>query len=931
MPVHPRALGEGYHVTWASAWPAIGQPFEKALGGKTSFLENQRMFLERNGYQEETFFTFSLSPIRDQDGQVEGVFHPVTETTAKLLSERRTRAIRDIAARAGKGTEFQETCELAMRVLAEHELDIPFSLLYGLEGAPGTASLLSCSGVAPGHALAPRELSLAGGEGSWPLQEVIDSAKTLELVGLRSRFGDFRAGPYPEPPATCFLLPIHAGSAERPIAVLIAGASSRLPLDESYKTFFEMVGASVAGCINTARAYEHEKKRAEALAELDRAKTTFFSNISHEFRTPLTLMLGPLEELLAGKRGQLPTDVASDLEVVNRNAARLLKLVNALLDFSRFEANRVRARFEPTDLTVLTAELASAFASMIEKAELAFNVDLEQLARPVFVDRDMWEKIVLNLLSNAFKFTFAGEIRISLRARADRVELSVRDTGTGIPESELGKVFQRFHRIQGAQGRTHEGTGIGLALVQELVKLHGGKARVESRQGQGSSFFIEIPFGSAHLPQDQVLHSEGGAARSSQQALELSSEAAQWLSQPKRDRDPSPSASATGPASSLPQAQKNRVLVADDNADMRNYVVRLLEDRYQVEAVDSGKKALESIRARMPDLLLSDIMMPGMNGFELLQEVRADRSLRRLPVILLSARAGEEAKVEGLEAGADDYLIKPFAARELVARVQTHLGLAAVRQELDRERESLKMRDEFLSIASHELRTPLTPLKLQIQNLTRLLRNRSLSQMEPERLQKVAVICESQIQRLSGLVDDLLDVSRMRTGQLELKRIDTDLSQVVHDTCERYRPLLKKSGCTLSEDVAPGVRASVDPMRFEQVLGNLIGNAIRHAFSCPLSVELRQQDGWTVLSVRDRGRGISKQRQQKLFRRFETAGAGYETGGLGLGLYISREIVSAHGGTLEVESESGEGAVFWVRLPAASAGAAPLEQEREAS
>ena len=912
--VHPRALGEAYHVTWASAWPAIGQPFERALAGETTFLENQRMFLERNGYQEETFFTFSLSPIRNEHGGVEGLFHPVTETTANLLGERRTAAIRDMVARAGKGKAFRETAALAFEVLQRQELDLPFALLYAVDESGRAARLIASSGLAEGHALAPPEIALARdeiarapGAAAWPLREAIDSARPVELSGLAARFGSFRAGPYPEPPGTCFLTPIRAGGGQ-PIAVLIAAASARLPLDEKYRTFFDLLGASLAGCLNTALAHEEERKRAEALAQLDRAKTAFFSNISHEFRTPLTLMLGPLEELLSGKRGDLPADAAGEVQVVNRNALRLLKLVNALLDFSRLEANRVLARFEPTDLARLTADLGAAFRSMVEKAGLRFVVAIDELPEPVYVDREMWEKIVLNLLSNAFKFTFAGEIRLALTARPGAVELAVSDTGTGIPEAERAKVFQRFHRIQGAQGRTHEGTGIGLSLVQELVKLHGGAVRLASEEGRGSTFAVEVPLGASHLPPDQVSQAAPGVVRASRLAQELSDEAAQWLQD-----EPAPV--EAGPAARADPQPRKRVLVADDNADLRAYLVRLLAPRYDVEAVDNGREALRAMERAAPDLLVSDIMMPVMNGFELLQALRAHQTLRRVPVILLSARAGEEAKVEGLEAGADDYLIKPFSARELIARVQTHLTLSAVRDELARGQEALRMRDEFLSIASHELRTPLTPLKIQIQGLVRAVRLGRLETLSAARLQRLAIICETQLSRLGSLIEDLLDVSRMRTGHLELKPQPTDLNRLVHGICERYLPLLKASGFELELLAEPDLEAPVDPMRLEQVLGNLIGNALKYAAPCRLQIGLRREGDRVALSVRDRGPGIARDRQEKIFHRFETAAAPDGAGGLGLGLYIAREIVRAHGGTLEVESDAGQDALFVVRLP----------------
>jgi signal transduction histidine kinase len=342
-----------------------------------------------------------------------------------------------------------------------------------------------------------------------------------------------------------------------------------------------------------ARAYEEERMRAEELAALDRAKTPFFSNVSHEFRTPLTLMLGPLEDALGTA---LTPAQREQLTVAHRNSLRLVRLVNTLLDFSRIEAGRVEAVYEPADLPALTVDLASSFRSAVEKAGLKLTVDCPPLAEPVYIDREMWEKIVLNLMSNAFKFTLNGEITVALRQGEGRVELQVRDTGTGIPLADLPHIFERFHRVRGARARTYEGTGIGLALVNELVKLHGGSIAVESEVDRGTVFAVAIPRGSAHLPADRI-----GAARTmSYTGLGVApyvEEAMRWL--------PEEILSETVVAAPSPLKKDSaHVLLADDNADMRDYVPRLLEQRWTVTAVGDGQAALDAARSRHPDLVL---------------------------------------------------------------------------------------------------------------------------------------------------------------------------------------------------------------------------------------------------------------------------------------------------------------------------------------
>jgi len=467
---------------------------------------------------------------------------------------------------------------------------------------------------------------------------------------------------------------------------LVVGLSPRLPFDDDYRGFLELAAGHIATAIANARGREAERRRAEALAELDRAKTAFFSNVSHELRTPLTLVLGPVEEAL--DEAAEPAE-RQRLELIHRNALRLLRLVNTLLDFSRIEAGRVDASYELVDLPAYTAELASTFRSAFDRAGLVFEVDCPPLPGgiEVYVDRDMWEKVVFNLLSNAFKFTFEGVVRISVCAPDDaRIELTVADSGIGIAPEELPRLFERFHRVQGARGRTQEGSGIGLALVHELVKLHGGNVRVDSELGRGSTFAVTVPAGRAHLPAERIGHLRAltSTALSAEPFVE---EALRWLPDGELEGAGSWPIAAYRPDQAVAAARGARVLVVDDNSDMRDYLTRLLTPEYDVEAVADASSALEAVARRAPDLVLSDVMLPGCDGLGLLETLRANPATATVPVVLLSARAGEEAKVEGLRAGADDYLVKPFSARELLARAESHLRLAVLRAEVDAERE----------------------------------------------------------------------------------------------------------------------------------------------------------------------------------------------------------------------------------------------------
>ena len=696
---HPRSMGQNFPECWREAWPVIGKAHDSALAGDKAFLEVQQIFLERHGYVEECFFTFSFSPIRDEAGRVGGLFHPVIEMTTQMLSERRTRALRDLAFQTSKAKSVGEALSLSSQSLAQYDLDLPFTLLYALEPNGDQARLIGATGL-QADTVASLSTVLFGPEeqAPWPFAEVVRSGLAVQIADVGQRIGPASSGPFSESPTAALALPIIPPGADRPAAIFIAGVSSRLPMTEAYRGFYDLLASSVTTAVANARAYDDERRRAKALADLDRTKTAFFSNVSHEFRTPLTLMLGPVEDALAASNEPLPPIQRKRLEVVHRNGLRLQRLVNSLLDFSRIEAGRARAAYEPTALGDFTAELASNFRSACEKAGLELRIDCPPLGEPMFVDRPMWETIVLNLLSNAFKFTFDGEISVSMRRVNSAMELRVRDTGTGIPADEISLLFERFHRVENARGRTHEGSGIGLALVQELVKLHGGSVSVESEVGRGTMFTVSIPLGSKHLPRDQVA-SIGTAARATTGASPFVEEALRWL--PDADERPMTGSEPpalhdepAGPASSLqpPDDDRPLVLVADDNADMRQYIVRLLAGHCRTQAVPDGEAALAAARQRTPDLVLTDVMMPRLDGFGLLQALRADPRTSSVPVIMLSARAGEESRIEGMQEGADDYLVKPFSAKELLARVTAHLKMARMRRESS---EALRASDQY--------------------------------------------------------------------------------------------------------------------------------------------------------------------------------------------------------------------------------------------
>ena len=689
---HPWALGLPVRECWSEIWdilrPLIQTPFN---GGPSTWSEDLELYIRRSGFLEETHFTVAYSPVPDETSAtgIGGVLATVHEITSQVISERRVRILAELGARSTESKTAEEACRVAAEILARHSKDVPFALIYLLEN--GEARLAASAGIDVGRPFSPKVLELSrdrSGADSWPLGAVVPGEPALVVEHLCNRFalppGDESLGGA----ESAMVLPVHL--AHNLTGVLVAGVSPSQQLDGAYRLFFDLMSAQLSTAIANARAYEQERRRAQALIELDHAKTVFFSNVSHEFRTPLTLILGNVDDGLAEQQDPLSSGHRERQLAVRRSGTRLLKLVNSLLDFSRIEAGRVHAAYEPVDVGTLTAEIASAFQSLTDRAGLELILDCPPSPEPVFVDREMWEKIVLNLVSNAFKFTFEGEIVVRVETDADWLRLIVRDTGTGIEASALPHLFERFYRVEGARGRTYEGTGIGLALVRELAKLHGGTATVESEMGKGSVFTVSIRTGKAHITADRIRPPRGLAPLPAT-ASAFVEEATGWLR-----------GSLDSPAEEIPlgvsvdehledEGGGTEILVADDSADMRAYLERLLRPLGRVTTVANGAQALEAVHRKPPDLIVSDVMMPTLDGFGLLRALRSHEGTRMLPIVLLSARAGEEARVEGAGAGADDYIVKPFSARELIARVRAQLELSRQRR---RHAELLRLSEE---------------------------------------------------------------------------------------------------------------------------------------------------------------------------------------------------------------------------------------------
>ena len=917
--LHPRSMGAPFKEVWASALPVVGDAFDRAYKGEGTYIRDQRMFLDRYGYLEEAFMTFSFSPIRDESGEVGGIFHPISEATASVLSARRTQCLRDLTAAIADARTLGEVARDLEAQFQHMALDLPFVLLYQLDPDSGQLMLRANAGLATHQNIAP---VIAGmDDACWPFALAAQLRAAQQIDGLRARFGADSIGPYDNAPDSALVLPIMLAGQQDLYGFVVAGVSAARVLDADYLHFYELLSAALVTAVSNVVAYEKEQQRAEELAQIDRAKTAFFSNVSHEFRTPLTLILGPLDDALSDHAAPLAPAQRQRIDVTHRNALRLLKLVNSMLDFSRIEAGRVQATYTPLDLSRLTANLAGVFESAMEKGGLAYHVELHDLDEPVYVDRDMWEKIVFNLLSNAFKFTLQGQVTVILARHEGMARLSVLDTGSGIPESELPRVFERFYRIEGTPGRTYEGTGIGLALIQELVRLHGGTISAHSAPGEGTRFDVAIPFGHAHLPKDAIgqvpceetdVVSEG-AGRTGAAFIE---EALRWLP----DDAPGPGTAADGGFAGAEDSLRSvgrlpRILIADDNNDMRAYLKSLLDPHADVDVCADGEAAYAMLLRDPPDLLLSDVMMPKLDGFGLIAKIRANESLCHLPVVLLSARAGEEAKVEGLQAGADDYLVKPFAARELLARLQRQVAMGHERRLRQKALvDKNQMQSEFLFTLAHELRNPLAPIRTGLE----LMRLRSADPGADTR--DVQAMIRRQVDHMVHLVDDLLDVARVSEGKLALRRERVMLDQLVNDAIEISMPLLEagRHHLTMRLPASP-LSLNVDKHRIAQVLSNLVNNAAKYTpDDGHIVVEAVTEANELVISVIDNGIGIDADMLPVVFDMYAQAHQNdrMAQGGLGVGLNLVKRLVMLHGGRVAAFSAGvGQGSRFTIFLP----------------
>jgi signal transduction histidine kinase len=918
---HPHVLGMPAPTAWPEIWDDPIEPMVLHVikTGDPSGSENLYLPLERNGYPEETHFIMMFSAIRAEDRRPNAVLLTLRETTEAVLVSRRVDCLDALANHCLDAETAADVCSTAAEVMDRQLRDLPFTLLYLVERDAHRAKLSTYSGFKSGPgAFAPEIIALDAldAEERWRIASAASTQETLRIDLSPPDIAPLLKAEESFVPRLALTIPLPDPSGGV-AGVLVLGVNPMRPLEEGTR-LAAAIAARLTTAIASANVKQRTRERAEALAALDRAKTLFLSDVSHEFRTPLTLLLSPLDEVLARK--DLKAAQRELLLTSRRAGTRLLKLVQSLLDFSRVEAGRVQASFEPTDLAALTTDLVSLFRSTFERAKVLLVVDCETIPEPVFVDRDMWEKIVLNLVSNAFKFTLVGEVRVTLRSQEDWVVLEVKDTGCGIAEADVLRVFDRFHRGATTRARSAEGSGIGLSLVQELLKLHGGRVSLRSEVDRGTTVTVHLRRGSQHLAPDRI--QQARSANAASVAAPYLEEVSGWVPDPEeqlvesfrsksRGDAPAPAVAATG-------MNSERILIADDNADMRRYVRKILKEHWIVETASDGMSAHDRIRKSPPDLLIADLMMPGLDGLSLLAALRDSPDTAELPVLVLSARSNEEASIDALNAGADDYLPKPFSARELVARVEVQLARARLRNAERRARQAAEqsshLKDELVTTLSQSLRNPLDVMLKTVAMLK--------DPAGGEEMRRALDLIRASTREQHRLIDEVHDISCIAAGvfQVQLARIPS-VSTLVSEEVDALRPIATARRVRLESfiDLSAGT-IDGDAIRVRQIAHHLISHALS---STPATgnviVECRGRAGFVELSVRHNGAGISEEALPHVFDarwQLEHARSGKTGGALNLGLAVTHRIVELHGGRIFVTSDGeGRGAVFTVRMP----------------
>jgi signal transduction histidine kinase/DNA-binding NarL/FixJ family response regulator len=642
---HPGALGQPAYPWWTEIWDVLTPMFERVLAGEGTWYENQLILPNRNGYIEETYFTFSHSPIRDESGRVVGIFQAVTETTERVLDERRLRTLHDLGINTATAQVTQEACRIATETLSQNAADIPFALLYLLDESRRQAHLAGTAGLEPDTPASPRVIHLSAEDkpGSWPLARVARTGQTAQVDNLVAQFGALPGGPWPESPFVALVLPVAQPGVTLPTGLLVVGISPRRALNDTYRRFLSLVAGQIATAVANTRALEMERKRAEALAELDRAKSQFLANMSHELRTPLNGILGYAQIL---KKSKTITDQQKNgLNIIHQCGEHLLNLINDVLDISKIEARKMELypkNFHFPEFLEAIAEICRIRAEQ-KGIELIYET-LTPIPKAVRADEKRLRQVLINLLGNAVKFTEQGYITFKVGYHQEKFRFQVEDTGIGIAKEKLEEIFLPFQQV-GEKIRETEGTGLGLTISRQLAELMGGELKVESTLGKGSVFWLDLDLPEvewidvADISENNIIGFKG---------------------------------------------LKRKILVVDDKWANRSVLVNMLEPLgFEVLEATNGLDGLNKAHQFQPDIILLDLVMPVMDGFEATRRLRMMPELQGVVVIAISASVFDFDHQQSREVGCDGFLPKPVREADLLEKVRVHLGLEWVYEEID--------------------------------------------------------------------------------------------------------------------------------------------------------------------------------------------------------------------------------------------------------
>eukprot|EP01117_Protostelium_nocturnum_P014437 TRINITY_DN548_c0_g3_i1.p1 TRINITY_DN548_c0_g3~~TRINITY_DN548_c0_g3_i1.p1 ORF type:complete len:1234 (-),score=445.15 TRINITY_DN548_c0_g3_i1:1945-5646(-) len=984
---HSKIWGIPLRLGWPEVWGELDQLIQGVCNKGEGFYMIDKLFLlEDSDILGEGYYNFSYSPLV-QGPHILGIVNTVAKSD-HVIRERRMELLRNISMKTGSIRGEKEIGGVLTEIFNSNQFDIPFYSLYLKKGEDSFQlsssthlnsfpfpSLISknssfSSTFTSSSSNSPERTKEKRMEFEKTLSEsVLKASEEMNIVQMNLKSFNFPAcGSWNLPvDLSCVIPLLSSGTENSVVGVLVTGINQHLHFTQEYQDFMKVLGNHISSFVHTFKLREENQKRVKDLSRLDRARTVFFTNISHEFKTPITLTLGPLEDLLNREHSELNPEQYRRVEVTYRNSLRLLKLVNHLLDFNELEGGKLVPKFEQLDISTLTSENCSLFGPACEKGKLSLSVKCNQIDEKIYIDRDMWEKIVFNLLSNSFKFTHeGGKIDVELFEDEQYVYLKVSDSGIGIPAKDIPFLGQRFFRAnEGAQGR-YAGTGIGLSLVSELVKLHGGSVQIQSELGKGTCVTIHVKKGKNHI-QDSLIASSNNNKLEDTLAILAGGQSSSAGSSPvpyspdnrsvrrnSSDHNRSsglsrwlPSFSKTGSGANSPSSYSSRsptsmnsrspsnsssdgqqpfvipkILCLFHDLDLKEHFFNVLSNDYDMDVTTELSEALKNVANDIPDLILVDVSTKPEDGFSLVESMKKDELFVNVPIIFINARSGDY-QIESLDRGVDDCLVMPFTEMELRARIASHIRNAQRQIQIKKQEQELRQvaefatiaKDNFLATLAHEMRTPLAPALMLVEEMI------SENTVPQNTLKKIKLIHQT-IQSEVFVIDNLLDMVKISKGKLALSLSTVDIHDCLKITGEKIESELSNTTLKIvwSLDAKKSL-VSGDESRLNQIFWNVLKNAIKFGRDGKtievISRNSTESPSVIEVDIVDHGIGVHRKQLKNIFDPLEMHEKDpYKTTGLGVGLHITQQVVIAHGGSIIAQSKGlGKGSLFRISLP----------------